>query len=215
MHMLADARRLCRRSPGFAVFAVVTLALGIGASTLVFTLVQTALVRALPFDDPSSLVWMYNARTERQRAPFSIPDLDDYRQSNTTLAELAVFTNWAANLTGSGAPERLEGTRVSGNFFQVLGARAWLGRTLEPRDEDGDARVAVLTYGLWQRRFGGDTAIIGRGVTLNGGRTPWSVCCRADFCFRFAKRRSRCRRRCAPTRAGAIAAPTSSASSGV
>jgi putative ABC transport system permease protein len=166
--MLAEVRRLCHRTPGFVAFAVVTLALGIGTSTLVFTLVQTALVRALPFDDPGSLVWMYNARTERERAPFSMPDLDDYRRGNTTLANLAVFTNWAANLTGSGAPERLEGTRVSGNFFQVLGARAWLGRTLEPVDEDGDARVAVLTYGLWQRRFGGDTAIVGRDITLNG-----------------------------------------------
>jgi len=165
---LADARRLCRRSPGFVGFAVVTLALGIGASTLVFTLVQTALVRALPFEDPGSLVWMYNARTERERAPFSIPDLDDYRRANTTLANLAVFTNWAANLTGSGAPERLEGARVSGNFFEVLGAPAWLGRTLEPRDEDGDARVVVLTHGLWQRRFGGDISIVGRDVMLNG-----------------------------------------------
>jgi putative ABC transport system permease protein len=165
---LADARRLCRRSPGFVAFAVVTLALGIGASTLVFTLVQTALVRSLPFEDPGSLVWMYNVRTERERAPFSIPDFDDYRRANTTLANVAVFTNWAANLTGSGAPERLEGTRVSGNFFQVLGARAWLGRTLEPRDQDGDARVVVLTHGLWQRRFGGDISIVGRDVTLNG-----------------------------------------------
>src|SRR5262245_59324123 len=104
---LADATRLFRRSPGFAAFAVTTLALGIGASTLVFTLVHTALVRSLPFDDPASLVWMYNARTERDRAPFSIPDLDDYRQANTTLAGLAVFTNWAANLTGNGPPERL------------------------------------------------------------------------------------------------------------
>jgi hypothetical protein len=150
---LADATRLFRRSPGFAAFAVATLALGIGAATLVFTLVQTALVRALPFTDPGSLVWMYNARTERERAPLSIPDLEDYRQANTTLADMAVFTNWAANLTGNGPPERLEGTRVSGNFFQVLGARAWLGRTLEPGDEAGDARVAVLTYGLWLRRF--------------------------------------------------------------
>src|SRR6185436_12238082 len=139
--MLAEVRRLWHRNVGFVAFAVATLALGIGASTLVFTLVQTALVRALPFDDPDSLVWMYNARSERERAPFSIPDLDDYRRANTTLTDLAVFTNWAANLTGSGAPERLEGTRVSGNFFHVLGARAWLGRTLEPRDEDGEARV--------------------------------------------------------------------------
>ena len=168
MHMLADAVRSCRRSPRFVAFAVATLGLGIGAATLVFTLVHTALVRALPVADPESLVWMYNARTERERAPFSIPDLDDYRRATTTLADMAVFANWAANLTGIGPPERLEGTRVSGNFFQVLGTHAWLGRALEPRDEDGDARVAVLTYGLWQRRFGGDMAIVGRDITLNG-----------------------------------------------
>src|SRR5262245_39621583 len=168
MQVLADAGRLCRRSPGFVAFAIATLGLGIGAATLVFTLVHTALVRALPFSDPGSLVWMYNARTERERAPFSIPDLEDYRRGNTTLADMAVFTNWAANLTGIGPPERLEGTRVSGNFFQLLGAHAWLGRTLEPRDEDSDARVAVLTYGLWQRRFGGDSAILGRDIILNG-----------------------------------------------
>jgi putative ABC transport system permease protein len=168
LHGHADGTRLFRRNPGFAAFAVATLALGIGAATLVFTLVQTALVHALPFTDPGSLVWMYNARTERERAPLSIPDLEDYRQANTTLVDMAVFTNWAANLTGNGPPERLEGTRVSGNFFQVLGARAWLGRTLEPADEAGDARVAVLTYGLWQRRFAGDASILGSDVTLNG-----------------------------------------------
>jgi putative ABC transport system permease protein len=165
---VSDARRLVQRSPGFAAFAVVTLGLGIGASTLVFSLVQAALLRALPFENPHALVWMYNARTERDRAPFSIPDLDDYRRGNTTLTDLAVFTNWSANLTGSGPPERLEGTRVSGNFFPLLGARPWLGRTIEPRDEAADARVAVLTYGLWQRRFGGDRAIVGRDILLNG-----------------------------------------------
>jgi len=185
MHMLADLRRLCRRNPGFTAFAIATLALGIGASTMVFTLVHTALVRALPFDHPESLVWMYNARTERDRAPFSIPDLDDYRRGNATLASLAVFTNWAANLTGIGPPERLEGTRVSGNFFDVLGSRAWLGRTIEPRDEDGDARVAVLTYGLWLRRFGGDAAIVGRDITLNGATYTVVGVLPRDFLFPF------------------------------
>ena len=168
MANLVDACRLYRRNPAFAALAILILALGIGASTLVFTLVHTALVRALPFDAPDTLVWMYNLRSERDRAPFSIPDLEDYRRDNTTLSSLAIFTSWAANLTGIGPPERLDGTRVSGNFFQLLGARAWLGRTLDPSDEDGNARVTVLTYGLWQRRFGGDPAIVGRDITLNG-----------------------------------------------
>src|SRR5262245_30278809 len=89
--------RRFRRAPSFMAFAVTTVAPGIGATTAVFSVVHTALVRALPFEHPEALVWMYNARTERDRAPFSIPDLDDYRRDTTTLAELAVFTNWAAN----------------------------------------------------------------------------------------------------------------------
>jgi predicted permease len=81
---------------------------------------------------------------------------------------MALFTNWTANLTGGGTPERLEGTRVSGNFFPLLGARPLMGRGLLPSDEAGSGRVAVITYGLWQRRFGGDAGVVGRSVSLNG-----------------------------------------------
>jgi len=165
---IAGATRGVRRRPGFFAFAVGTLAAGIGGATLVFSLVHAVLLDALPFRDPEALVWMYNARTERDRAPFSIPDLDDYRRGNTTLAGFAVFTNWTANLTGGGAPERLEGTRVAGNFFPLLGARPLVGRGLLPADEAGSARVAVFTYGLWQRRFGADPGIVGHEVLLNG-----------------------------------------------
>ena len=79
-----------------------------------------------------------------------------------------MFTNWTANLTGTGSPERLEGTRVSGNFFPLLGLRPLLGRAIEEQDEDSETRVTVLTHGLWVRRFGGDPNILGRGVYLNG-----------------------------------------------
>jgi putative ABC transport system permease protein len=168
VHEMVVAARALRRRPGFLVFAVSTLAAGIGGAALVFSLVHAVLLDALPLRNPDELVWMYNARTERDRAPFSIPDLDDYRRANTTLADFALFTNWTANLTGGGAPERLEGTRVSGNFFPVLGARPLIGRGLSPSDDAGGARVAVITYGLWQRRFGGDAAIVGRSVSLNG-----------------------------------------------
>jgi predicted permease len=165
---IAGAARGLRRRPGFLSFAIGTLAVGIGGATLVFSLVHAVLLDALPFRDPDTLVWMYNARTERARAPFSLPDLDDYRRGNTTLTGFAVFTNWTANLIGGGAPERLEGTRVAGNFFPLLGARPLLGRGLLPADEAGSARVAVITYGLWQRRFGGDPGLVGRDVSLNG-----------------------------------------------
>src|SRR5262245_59496145 len=118
---LRQATRVLRRAPLFSAVSTTILAIGIGATTLMFTLVQAVLIRDLPFDNPDHLVWMYNLRTERDRAPISIPDFEDYRTESSTLAGLAAFTNWTANLTGSGPPERLEGTRVSGNFFELLG----------------------------------------------------------------------------------------------
>src|SRR5215831_14188134 len=165
---LQQALRSHRRRPAFAATAVAMLAIGIGAAAAVFSLVRAVVLRELPFAHPDRLVWMYNARTERDRAPFSIPDLDDYRASNATLAGLAVFTNWTANHTGSGDAERLEGTRVSGAFFDLLGARPLLGRGIERRDETTAERVVVLTHGLWRRRFAADPAIVGRPILLNG-----------------------------------------------
>ena len=109
--------RALRTEPGFSVVSIAVLATGIGATTLMFTLVQGVLLRALPFADPEQLVWMYNTRTERDRAPLSLPDYEDYRRESSTLADLALFTNWTTNLTGVGAPERVEGVRVSGNLF--------------------------------------------------------------------------------------------------
>ena len=138
------ACRQARRSPGFAALAVTVLATGIGASTLMFGLVEAALLRDLPFHDPDRVVWMYNTRTERDRAPLSVPDLEDYRREATTLSGLALFTNWTANLTGAGLPERLDGTRVSGSFFPLLGVRPWIGRGLQPEDESRDARVVSI-----------------------------------------------------------------------
>ena len=133
--LLADLHqgfRLLTRAPGFSTLAVLILASGIGAATLMFSLVHAALLRALPFDDPDRVVWMYNLRTERDRAPLSAPDVDDYRRQASSLAALAVFTNWTANLTGVGVPERLEGSRVSGNFCDLLGLRPFLGRPIQP-----------------------------------------------------------------------------------
>ena len=114
---LRHALRWVLRAPAFAVLAIGVLALGIGAATLMFSLVDAVLLRDLPVADPGRLVWMYNLRTERDRAPLSIADFEDYRQQSSTLAGLSPFTNWTANLTGVGTPERLEGTRVAGNFF--------------------------------------------------------------------------------------------------
>jgi putative ABC transport system permease protein len=160
--------RLHMRRPVFAAATVAMLGTAIGAASAVFSLVQAVILRDLPFAEPERLVWMYNARTERHRAPFSIPDLNDYRTANTTLTGIAVFTNWTANLTGPGDAERLEGTRVSGDFFPLLGSQPLLGRAIEPRDEASAERVVVLTHGVWTRRFGGDPAVVGSRILLNG-----------------------------------------------
>jgi len=177
--------RLLLRHRAFSTFVVVTLAVGIGASTIVFTLVHAVLVRDLPFSDPSRLVWMYNLRTERDRAPLSIPDLNDYRQAATSVEGFAPFTNWTANLTGAGDAERLEGVRVSGNFFQVVGSGASAGRTLQPSDEADSAKVAVITDRLWMRRFAGHPSVVGRTVILNGAAHVVVGVMPAGFVFPF------------------------------
>jgi predicted permease len=167
---LLHAVRLVGRQPRLAAAAILLLAAGVGAAAAVFALVNAVLLVDMPFRDPDRLAWLYNARTERDRAPLSIPDLEDYRREARTLDGLAAFINWTANLTGTGDAERLEGVRVAGNFFDLLGARPALGRTLGPADEAADAHTAVITAGLWRRRFGGDPAAVGSSVVLNGAR---------------------------------------------
>jgi len=149
-----------------AAVIVVTVALGIGGATGVYAVVEAVLLRALPVRDPERLVWMWNARVERDRAPFSAPDLTDYRTDNSVLDGLAPFTNWTANLTGIGDAERLEGVRVGPEFFDVLGVSASLGRTFTGKDVS--EQVAILSDQLWRRRFGGDSSIVGQLVSLNG-----------------------------------------------
>src|SRR5262245_46407694 len=124
--MVDDVRAavsLLRRNSGLSLFAIAVLGLGIGAATAVFALVYGVLLDRLPLRDPDRLVWMYNLRTERDRAPLSIPDLLDYQRAARTTDGLAAFINWTANLTGAGEAERLEGARVAANFFAVLGAQ--------------------------------------------------------------------------------------------
>ena len=155
-----------KRHVPIAAVIVVTLALGIGAATGVYAVVEAVILRALPVRDPQSQVWMWNARVERDRAPFSALDLADYQNANTVLERLAPFTNWTANLTGTGDAERLEGVRVAPEFFDVVGVPARLGRTFI--GADGRSQVAVLTDRLWRRRFGTDPSIVGQIVSLNG-----------------------------------------------
>ena len=171
---LLHGARLLRGRPGFAVIAVITLALGTGANAAVFSIVDAVLLRQLPFREPAGLVSVSARHADRGRYPFNLPDFLDYRDQNRTLSGLAAYGSWSANLTGTGDPERLSGLKVSADLFELLGVRAIAGRTLLPADgEPGHDRVVVLSHALWRRRFGGDPGIVGRTILLNGA--PYEV----------------------------------------
>src|SRR5262245_5215902 len=171
-NLMQDLRfglRMLHRNYVFSIFVVLTLALGIGANTAIFSLVNSVLLRQLPFKNSAQLVWVWATRTDRDRAFYSIPNFIDTRERNQSLAQVAAFANWGANLTGTGEPERLQGVRITARVFQMLGAEPAAGRTLLPEDDQLDKlSVAVLSYKLWQRRFGGERSVIGQKLTLNG-----------------------------------------------
>ncbi|MGH9746051.1 MAG: ABC transporter permease [Candidatus Acidiferrales bacterium] len=159
-------RRLAKR-PGMTIVALLTLALGIGANAAIFTVVNGVLLRPLPFRDSGRLVWMWAKVGDNPTAPFPAPDYLDYRERNHTFEDLVAESRWPVILTGQGDPERLQGIKLSGNGLNVLGARAALGRILQPEDDQpGAPRVVVISYGLWQRRFGGDPGILGKTIAL-------------------------------------------------
>ncbi|HTG87962.1 MAG TPA: ABC transporter permease, partial [Pyrinomonadaceae bacterium] len=177
-------RTLLKR-PGFSAVAVVTLALGIGASTVIFTVVDAALLRGLPYKQPDRLyhLWERTPKQDFSKREFSYPDYQDYQQ-NTVFEGLAAYTGGGAILSGSGEPERIGAPRVSANFFNVLGVDPLIGRTFQAgEDVPNGPRVTVLTYGLWQRRFGGNPGAIGQAVTINGDSYTVVGVLPADFQF--------------------------------
>ncbi|MFZ0063158.1 MAG: ABC transporter permease [Pyrinomonadaceae bacterium] len=164
-------RSLIKR-PGFTMIALTALALGIGANTAIFSLVNAVLLRPLPFAEPDRLVWVWgNISNGSNQASVSPPDFLDFRQQNTTFEQFAAAIGVPVplNLTGIGEPERLTAAAVTGNYFQALGAAPALGRTfLLENEKPGNEQVAVLSYGLWQKRFGGDREIVNKTLTLDG-----------------------------------------------
>jgi len=165
------ARQLVRR-PGFTLVAVATLALGIGATTAVFTVVNGVLLRPLAFADPDRVVQLHRTTSSGARASISPLDYLDYRDELTSFSRVAAIQNARRNLTGSGEPERLLGALVTADFFPLLGVRPALGTTW-PDDGPGEDHVVVLAWGVWQRAFGGDPSIIGRRVMLHD--EPYTV----------------------------------------
>jgi predicted permease len=169
MNEIRIAIRQHLRQRGFALTVVCTLALATGATAAVLSVVNTMLVRALPFGSPDQLVWIASVRADGPNAPFSLPEFMDYRSRTRTLAGLAAYANWSASLAGDGVTERFQGARMSANAFDVLGVGPAAGRLLNDSDDRPDApRVVVFSHRLWQRRHGGAPDIVGRTVRING-----------------------------------------------
>ncbi|HEV8483088.1 MAG TPA: ABC transporter permease, partial [Blastocatellia bacterium] len=164
--------RVLLKKPGFTAIAVITLALGIGANTALFSVVNGVLLRPLPYSEPEHLVWMGGwSRGGDKEMGVTPADFLDYREQNTTFAQFAasISDTLPATLTGSGEPERLKIAAVTANYLDVFGLKPELGRTFIAEEEQaGRGSVVVLSRSLWQRRFGADPSIIDRTITLDG-----------------------------------------------
>jgi putative ABC transport system permease protein len=176
---LWHAVRRIGREPAFAAGVVAVLALAIGANTAMFALVNGILIRPLPLAHAERLVTFTIVRPGTDRQPLSLPDVDDFARSSTTLDGLVSMFGWSANLTGSGDAERLSGMRVSADYFEVTGPQVQLGRPLQRDDERRSS--ALISHGLWQRRFGGAADAIGTSIVLNGEAFTIVGILRPDF----------------------------------
>jgi putative ABC transport system permease protein len=168
--------RLMAKKPGFTFVGVLALALGIGANTAIFSVVNAVLLRPLPYKNSERLVWIWetNPASDIKEEPASMPNFNDWRTQNQSFEGLAGFTNAAVTLTGENEPERIPGSIVTASFFSVIGTQPIMGRSFT-EEENGPkgARVVILSHGLWQRRFGGNPKIIGQTVTLNA--SPYEI----------------------------------------
>ena len=173
--LLQDLRyglRMLARNPGFTAVAVVTLALGIGANTAMFSVVNAVLLEPLPYKDASRLVTLWETHTAfGSSGPGAVtdPDYVQWREQNQVFEDVGAFHGETSNLTGVGEPERLLGSAVTSNLFRLLGVRPAIGRTFLPGEEHaGRGNVVLLSHQLWERRFGSDPAMVGKAITLDG-----------------------------------------------
>jgi predicted permease len=173
--LLQDLRygaRILLKNRSFTAMAVLTLALGIGANTAIFSVINGILLRPLAFHDPDRLVMLWTDNPAWQLGFHKIPatpaDLPEWRATATSFEQLAAFKSDPADLSNGGDPERVGGVDVSANLLPMLGVQPLLGRNISAEEEQpGRDRVAIISYALWQRRFGGDAKILGRAITVN------------------------------------------------
>lgn len=177
-NLLADLRQDLRyglrtliKNPAFTIVAVIALTLGIGANSAIFSVVNTVLLRPLPYKDPDRLMMVWEDAS-KQGFPHNTPapaNFIDWRNQNQVFEGMAALHRQSYNLTGSGEPERIDGRRVSANLFELLGVQPLKGRWFLPEeDQPGANRVVILSHRLWQRRFASDENIVGKTLTLNG-----------------------------------------------
>jgi predicted permease len=190
MEMMRNFRYACRtlsKSPGFTLVAMVTLALGIGANTAIFSVANTLLLRPLPYAHPERLVLVYaaNADAPSEIRPFSFLRSTFISEKSRAFSGFAAFTSENFNLTGAGDPEQLSAARVSWNFFDVLGVRPAMGRTFLPEeDRPGGRAVCLISHALWTRAFGARADITGQKITLD--TTPYTIAGVLPRGFQFA-----------------------------
>ena len=171
--LMTDIRfgvRMLLKSPMMTFIALLALTLGIGANTAIFSVVNAVLLRTFPYANPEqlALVWEKREGGRTDQNVINLGNFSDWREQNQVFSDMAVFFDRSFNLTSDGEPEEVRGQFGTINLFSVLGTNALLGRTfLEDDGKEGQPRVVVISYGLWQRRFGGDTNIVGRQITLN------------------------------------------------
>ncbi|PYT30577.1 MAG: ABC transporter permease [Acidobacteria bacterium] len=173
MQDLRFALRLLRKSPAFTVVAILALALGIGANTAIFSVVNAVLLRPLPYEHPDHLVKLWpkfvGIVLPNNQNWVSAPEFADFRKLNQSFSHIAAISGDSFNITTGGLPERVEGAAVSSSFFPMLGVKPKLGRVFLPEEEQpGRDNVTLLSHGLWRRRFGADPTLIGRKLVING-----------------------------------------------
>jgi len=165
------ALRMLQRSPGFTTVAVLTLALGIGANTAIFSVIDAVLLRPLPYHEPDQLVmvWENNSQHPNPHNTVSPPNFLDWQNRNTVFSSMAYMFDGRDNLTGNGDPQEVVVQDVSANFFSLLGVSLLLGPGFTPENgQAGHDNVVILGYGIWKERFAGDPAIVGKSIVLNG-----------------------------------------------
>ncbi len=174
--MLSEANQLVRgllRSPGFTVIAVLTMAVGIGANTAMFSVIESVLLRPLPYRDPAGIVMLWSGvpKKDIQRNWTSYPDIEDWRRDSHSFTQIAAILRVdTATLTGGDHVERIDVGRVSADFFSVLGIAPLLGRSWTAGEEERRAAVAVISYALWQTHFGGSPDVIGKPLEIDRKR---------------------------------------------